>query len=881
MASAYEELLRIVDSNTAPDRKVVAMRGFAEELQWTPSYEFQASFGIEAAGDHLIVEHGLDNSAIISFLKSPYRASDLTQLHLRSLLGISYNNLVEWHLFVSQTDIRRINNLADPTSEPNADRTFPLSQAEFAQRLSSTELDRLQTTEGVKRTLRACDDAFIQVLSRWKRMLNADYPAALNVNISTLFNAFIFVRGCEDRNLDRVHRTDRMLLSLFSAEASSEVNLAAMLDQALKHAGVDSSLSDYVNVDHLGPFAAVDKATALNLCRDFYAPPEAPYDFNFALMSKHALSRIYERYVALLKSSPEQEQLYFVSPTPTEESPNRTGSIYTPQFIAGFFARYIWQNTTPRRFRTIRSIDPACGSGIFLRTLLELQCNPLTLGTTPTSIREAFGRAVGIDKDANAIEATRLSLALLHLVATGELPRYLNVTCSDAISDAVEGRLEVGTYGAVITNPPYIKYDFLGDAQRELYRKYLGDQHSGRLDAYLPFVKLCLGLMEPDGFVCMVLPQAFLSARNAAPLRRMISNDYDVRCLVDLSSVRVFENVGAYSILLVVQRRQALASGMRPMAYIAQVTEFVGAALQACLDSRSTETPYHRVFPVNQNFFLSRDWVLVSPSHLAIDDHLERLPRLSTVVKVFQGFVTGADDVFILSKELIPPGEEEIYLDYLPDREIGRYRIPSRVDQAVIYPYQGNIALTEGTFAERYPKTWRYLLKNKPKLESRGPVRAGKTPWWRPERPREPERIRRPKIVCPHLMLTPRFALDGKGHLAVSRAPFMIAEELGDELTLLRFLCAVLNSSVSNWYLQTYAPKYAHGYNRLEADLLKSIPIPDIRKIDPAELRRIASAVERLQSGRGGGSLDSETDALIVALYDFSSNERKHILGTD
>src|SRR2546429_2638870 len=98
MSSAYEELLRIVDAGTAPDLKVVAMRGFAEELQWTPSYEFQASFGIDAAGDHLVVEHGLDNSAIISFLKSPYRTSDLSPFHLRSLLGISYNNLVEWHL---------------------------------------------------------------------------------------------------------------------------------------------------------------------------------------------------------------------------------------------------------------------------------------------------------------------------------------------------------------------------------------------------------------------------------------------------------------------------------------------------------------------------------------------------------------------------------------------------------------------------------------------------------------------------------------------------------------------------------------------------------------------------------------------------------------
>src|SRR3954453_4078143 len=117
MATAYSDLLRIVDADTSRDNKLVAMRGFAEELKWTPSYEFEASFGVDAAGDHLVVEHGLSNSAIISFLKAPYRASDLDNAQMRTLLAISYNNLVEWHIFVSQTDIRQVNNLAQRSNE--------------------------------------------------------------------------------------------------------------------------------------------------------------------------------------------------------------------------------------------------------------------------------------------------------------------------------------------------------------------------------------------------------------------------------------------------------------------------------------------------------------------------------------------------------------------------------------------------------------------------------------------------------------------------------------------------------------------------------------------------------------------------------------------
>jgi hypothetical protein len=881
MASAYQELQRIVDVSTPPAVKIVAMRGFAEELKWTPSYEFQASFGVEAAGDHLVVEHGLDNSAIISFLKVPYRACDLTASQLRSLLAISYNNLVEWHLFVSQTDIRQINNLAESSNEPNADRIFPLTPHEFTKRLSAFELDRLQGVEGFRKTLRACDDALIQVLTRWKRMLKADYPAADTVNLSALFNAFIFVRGCEDRNLNRAHRNDRVLVSVVNDNDGSEIDLTRVLTQALSRTGVGKLLSDYIDVNRLVPFSAVDKATALNLSRDFYAPLEASYDFDFALMSKHALSRIYERYVTLLGPSADNnaDQLYFINPTPVEQAPNRTGSVYTPQFIAGFFSRFIWQNTTPRRFRALRTIDPACGSGIFLRTILELQCNPMIPGTTPGTINEAFERTEGIDSDPNAIEATRLSLALLHLAATGELPEKLQIRSGDAILEALENRIIPQTYGAIISNPPYVKYDHLSDAIRGLYRTFLGPEYMGRLDAYIPFVKLCLESVERDGFVCMVLPQAFLNARNAAPLRQLISNGFDVRCLVDLSSVKVFEHVSAYNILLIVQRRESIIATTAIAAQVAQVTEFVGAALQACLDGRSVDTPYYRVFTVGQSFFRNQDWMLVSPSHLAADERLRSLPRLSEYLTVSQGFVTGADEIFILPKAAVPKGEDRIYLNYLPDREIGRYRIPATADQVVFYPYDGLRALGEEEVSVRFPKTWQYLQQNRSKLEARGPVRSGKTPWWRPERPRDPESMLRPKIVCPHLMLTPRFALDSIGHFAVSRSPFSIARDSNEEATLLKFFSAVLNSSVSSWYLKTYAPKYAHGYNRVEANLLKSIPVPDISRVDAGELHRITSAVDRFTSGRASRSLDAEIDELVAELYGFTSLERKNILG--
>ena len=134
------------------------------------------------------------------------------------------------------------------------------------------------------------------------------------------------------------------------------------------------------------------------------------------------------------------------------------------------------------------------------------------------------------------------------------------------------------------------KLDHLPIKDRETYSTYLAGRESGRLDAYLAIAHLCLDLCEPSGFVCLVLQQTFLRAANASGLRRRIAKDFDVCCLVDLSAVPVFELSGAYTILLVLQRRIPGAADGKIAAHIAHITESVGAALQACLEGLTTKT---------------------------------------------------------------------------------------------------------------------------------------------------------------------------------------------------------------------------------------------------------------------------------------------------
>ncbi len=261
---------------------------------------------------------------------------------------------------------------------------------------------------------------------------------------------------------------------------------------------------------------------------------------------------------------------------------------------------------------------------------------------------------------------------------------------------------------------------------------------------------------------------------------------------------------------------------------------------------------------------------------MRFDDRLSELPRLSDFMTIKQGFVTGADDVFILPRHAVPKGEERLYVDYLPDRQIGRFRLPSKADRVVFFPYVDEEPINDSVLASEFRQTWTYLLNARSKLEARRSVITHGVPWWRPAWPREPSTLLRPKILCPHLMLTPRFAVDASGRWAVSHSPFIIATEPGEEQAFLGFFCAVLNSSVCNWHMRTYAPKYGRGYNRIEVASLKAVPVPDIAKVTAREFSAVLGIVEKLSRGENS-ALNAELDDLIAGLYGFTATERREL----
>lgn len=879
MSSSYNIIQQVTSGSVSGTSGLIMLNDFAYGMGWQPSDPFYAPQVEELATAHILVEHGLENTAVLTFLRSPHSYSDLGASDRTNLLGLSYNNLVDWHIHIGAREAAVVYNRISPHDSKSVVANYKLLNG-GVNNLRSESFEQL-VGKSPTPNLPPLDDALIDTISKWKRTLSAELSNKVsNEALSALFNGIIFARAIEDHaSRERSHRNEsRALLNVWNSTRNQGLSLASVISQTIKTFLNKKPPTYLFDQAQLQIFDQLGSETIVAVLTDFYRNNAVPYKYDFSVMSKHALSRIYEHYVSILRTADvgERAQLFMFPRLPEEEKSKAYGSVYTPQFIARFFAKFIEEQMGPTAFRRMTATDPSCGSGIFIRTLLELKFEPVRPGVTSRDVHTGFQNVCGIDVDVNAVQATKLSLALLSLALTGSLPPQLNVFAAEAIEYFQRHPNLKNSQDAIVVNPPFVPVETQPPAIRERIATLMASHATGRIDTYLAFLRLGLEMLKPGGFGLFVLPHSFLLAKSAAQMRTELAEQTWIRCLADLSAIRVFGETGSYVVLLIFQKKP-IASDDPPPATIVKCQDMVGRALQDALYNREIETPTYSVYKVAQDYFHGNDWIILPPTEATLKRSFEKLTRLEEFLQIREGFISGADDIFIRSHNDIPEGEEEIYVPYLSDREMKSYKVPTRTSRLFLYPFLNSRPITEYELKKRFPETWNYLLKNKAALSKRSPVRKGDLVWWKPVRPRSPQNMMRPKIISPHLVLVPRFSLDVKGKYAISRSPLMYPKREGAERDLLLYFLAILNSTACYWHISNHSHVYQNGYAMLEVKTLNTTPVPDPGKVPTTTLKRLMGLVSnRLQiSGPETSIVEAEIDELVSELYGLNTMQRR------
>jgi len=296
----------------------------------------------------------------------------------------------------------------------------------------------------------------------------------------------------------------------------------------------------------------------------------------------------------------------------TEKKNNRDrGVVYTPQPIADFMVlniiriffddflelRKVFQTNCDyaslkqliskneslkdrfeTKIRNIKILDPACGTGRFLIAIAEVLFNInklFELGCPDYDIKKKIiqNNLYGIEIDKSAYLISKLRL-ITWLYSDVEAPFLDDWACTNSNLNEIENNidklnlnfnmvnldylLEFDSTGIdiIIGNPPYVENKKILDIEFKKKIKKKFESAYGLFDLSIIFIEKSIKLLK-NGVGCLsfLTTNKFLSADYGLKIREMLLRDTELKEIINVSSLPIFQKTAAYPIIISFKKR--------------------------------------------------------------------------------------------------------------------------------------------------------------------------------------------------------------------------------------------------------------------------------------------------------------------------------------
>jgi hypothetical protein len=445
-------------------------------------------------------------------------------------------------------------------------------------------------------------------------------------------------------------------------------------------------------------------------------------------------------------------------------------------------------------------------------------------------------------------------------------------------------------FDVVIGNPPYVRIQTLNDTAPDLVR-YLKDHYAaarkGNYDLYVVFVEAGLKLLSEGGELAYILPHKFFNAQYGQPLRQLLSDGRHLRHVVHFGDQQIFPGATNYVCLLFLSK-----AGVDQCRWVRvdNLPEWL-----ATLRAPEASLPASRLTP--------SEWSFAVGKAADLFEKLQGMPvKLRQVAnRMFQGVITSADTVFLFkeytglqnkvaSVSSTESGktvniESAVLKRVVRSGHIGRYR--AEVTAVLLFPYEvkNNEArlFTPAEMQRDFPLAWAYLREHKRLLENRerGSFKDGQ--WYRFGRSQNLGMWEQPKLLVPYMITELGAYPDEMQHLYfvnVTTGGYGITT-LNKRVSL-RYLCALLNSRLLDFFLKRVSTNFHGGYFAANKQFIEQLPIRQIDFGDAgeqAEHDSLVALVERILAAKRAdpaadtSAWEREIDERVYRLYGLTPDE--------
>lgn len=734
------------------------------------------------------------------------------------------------------------------------------------------------------------DNLFLNQINEWRKSLSSEiYKHAPKINeqqlndiVQSYLNRVLFLRVCEDRNLE-----DYQTLLKF-ANTNDFSALIKKFEQADKR--YNSGLFDQLLKDKI-----VENISSVfwTIIKQLYYP-ESPY--SFSVFSSDVLGSIYEIFLSEKLTVQNGAVVLVKKPENVDRD-----IITTPTFIISDILRNTvlkkCEGKTDKEILKLKFADISCGSGAFLLELFQLlndilidyylkndkskliQTNINTYKLPFEIKRQLLLNCIyGVDKDYNAVEAAKFGL-LLKLLESEDVnstnktkPVLPDLSQNIFFGNSLLSPKQVTNkkdqviinpfdfsklrFDVIVGNPPYMKSEDMKNItplELPLYKTNYDSAYK-QFDKYFLFLEQGINLLADDGILGYIVPSKFTKVGAGKKLRELLADKKYLHSIVSFGANQVFADKTTYTCLLILNKKP-------------QKT-FQYAEVRSLKSWKVREPDAAKYGTKKTDELDSEVWVLVPPELTnAYNKIVSQSLKLNDLVgsdKIFNGIQTSANEVYIFT----PTKEDKKYfhftkkgVDYKIEKEITKpyFQTSSGEDNLytyrtfkpnarVIYPYEptktGVDVIPLTTIKKKFPLAYDYLQKHKailnnPKRDIK-PEPKTKNEWHRYGRHQSLDSCGLPsKIIVGVLSVGDKYAIDVHGTLISSGGTAgycVVAIPTASDYSIY-YIQAILNSKYLEWFSALYGEVFRGGYIARGTKVLKNLPI---RKIDFSDSKQKA-----------------------------------------
>lgn len=479
-------------------------------------------------------------------------------------------------------------------------------------------------------------------------------------------------------------------------------------------------------------------------------------------------------------------------------------------------------------------LEPSCGHGAFVVPAIERLM--VSAKKFRRDIGELADAIAAFDIEASHVEITRTAVVqiLQHHGVKGKDAQALArkwIVCGDFLLAHQQPRFQF-----VVGNPPYIRIEQLSPLLQDEYRRRYESIYD-RADLYVAFIERGLNLLAPEGVLSFICADRWILNKYGAPLRRLLSERFSVRCYVDLHRASPFDSeVIAYPSIF------AISPGTTCRVHVG-VLETASpsecAAVLPIIAGSGTGTGESQPgvsMSVYDSWFEGEEpWVISTPAHLEMLRSLEsRFNPIEANSRVGIGVATGCDKIYIVEKGADIETSRLVPLVMRDDIEKGKIRNSERFVINTFAKAGGVIDLSE------YPKLGRYFETHNTDVRKRHVSQKNPGTWFRTIDRVYPDLVSVPKLLIPDIAGSNEVVFD-EGHYHPHHNLYFVTSDSWD----MEVLGGLLSSKVALFFVWSYAVKMRGGYLRFQAQYLRRIRLPDPGSIPEALANSIRAAFRR------------------------------------